>query len=169
MAQLVKCLLYTSMIAWVQVLGTTHGKSQAWGCLSVVPAAGRETGGSLQLSRISELRVQREIDSKIQVANSGGGHLTNVKLWLLHTYAYVHYHMYTHTPHCTPHTPSVPRFSCGAWILECLHLCCGIVFLEGCLHGPQLQSVVVATLILQALRNDFFPCNWLNQGSFPLN
>ena len=53
MAQLIKCLLYTSMIAWVQVLGTTHGKSQAWGCLSVVPAAGRETGGSLGLAASS--------------------------------------------------------------------------------------------------------------------
>lgn len=110
MAQLVKCLLYTSMIAWVQVLGTTHGKSQAWGFPVCSPSSrerDRRIPGSRcqQLSRISELRVQREIVSKIQVANSGGGHLTNVKLWLLHTYAYVHYHMYTHTPHCTPHTP----------------------------------------------------------------
>lgn len=43
-----------------------------------------------------------------------------------------------------------------------------MVFLEGRLHGPQLQSVVMATLILQALRNHFFPCNWLTRVPFPL-
>lgn len=54
MAQLVKCLLYMSMIAWVQVLRTTHGKSQAWGCLSVVPAARRERQEGLTASSLAE-------------------------------------------------------------------------------------------------------------------